>query len=230
MSIAAALSAIVDGAAPEAPDLARMVSRGGTSGIGVYAFGRGGFIVDGGHRWPDEKRDLGPSRAFEDVPVPPLIARLEFPSWGVLLAIPRGCQGSSGSAEVDLFRSMLPIPEQEVAASCRAALLGLLPAVATADYDGFCMAVEEYRQVGMKKRQINLAGSAFCRIMKAVSDVGARGVSVSCWGPSVFGFFPTFGAALAAKRALDTTEWLHTIATQTRNVGATIHTSDASDS
>ncbi|MEM4138271.1 MAG: beta-ribofuranosylaminobenzene 5'-phosphate synthase, partial [Sulfolobaceae archaeon] len=32
-----------------AVELAKLVNRGGTSGIGVYAFEYGGFIVDGGH-------------------------------------------------------------------------------------------------------------------------------------------------------------------------------------
>lgn len=33
-----------------APEIAKIVGRGGTSGIGVRAFDQGGFIIDGGHR------------------------------------------------------------------------------------------------------------------------------------------------------------------------------------
>ena len=36
-------------------ELAIAVGRGGTSGIGIAAFERGGFIVDGGHKYPEEK-------------------------------------------------------------------------------------------------------------------------------------------------------------------------------
>ena len=35
-------------------ELAFAVKRGGTSGIGVTAFEKGGFIVDGGHRFKDK--------------------------------------------------------------------------------------------------------------------------------------------------------------------------------
>ena len=32
-------------------ELARLMGRGGTSGIGTAAFDHGGFIIDGGHRF-----------------------------------------------------------------------------------------------------------------------------------------------------------------------------------
>jgi len=37
-------------------EVAALVGRGGTSGIGVESFEHGGFIVDGGHRFADKSR------------------------------------------------------------------------------------------------------------------------------------------------------------------------------
>ena len=51
-------------------ELAQAVGRGGTSGIGVAAFDTGGFIVDGGHRFPEEKTSFLPSAAVADIKPP----------------------------------------------------------------------------------------------------------------------------------------------------------------
>src|SRR5208337_3421074 len=58
-------------------ELARLVGRGGTSGIGTAAFEYGGFIIDGGHRFGEggEKTDFRPSSASRDVSPPPVISR-----------------------------------------------------------------------------------------------------------------------------------------------------------
>ena len=51
--------------------LAKVVGRGGTSGIGIAAFQTGGFIVDGGHRFPEQKASFLPSSALGDISPPP---------------------------------------------------------------------------------------------------------------------------------------------------------------
>ncbi|MGB9202191.1 beta-ribofuranosylaminobenzene 5'-phosphate synthase family protein, partial [Methanobacterium sp.] len=52
-------------------ELAKIVGRGGTSGIGVESFENGGFIVDGGHK-SNEKQGFLPSSASCATP-PPII-------------------------------------------------------------------------------------------------------------------------------------------------------------
>lgn len=54
-------------------ELSLAVKRGGTSGIGVTAFEKGGFIVDGGHRFKD-KGGFMPSAASR---VPPRASALQ---------------------------------------------------------------------------------------------------------------------------------------------------------
>ena len=51
-------------------ELAKVVGRGGTSGIGIAAFQTGGFIVDGGHRFPEQKASFLPSSALGDISPP----------------------------------------------------------------------------------------------------------------------------------------------------------------
>ena len=64
-------------------ELALAVGRGGTSGIGIAAFEHGGFILDGVHRFPDEKLSFLPSSAGGNVP-PPLL-RHPFPNLDLLI-------------------------------------------------------------------------------------------------------------------------------------------------
>jgi len=62
-------------------EIAKIISRGGTSGIGTAAFESGGFIVDGGHTFGPgkDKLDFRPSSASSGVRPPPVIARHAFP-------------------------------------------------------------------------------------------------------------------------------------------------------
>ena len=57
-------------------ELAQIVGRGGTSGIGIAAFRTGGFIVDGGHRFPEQKSSFLPSSALGDISPPPVLPPL----------------------------------------------------------------------------------------------------------------------------------------------------------
>lgn len=223
LAIGSALSILKNGIVPRVQDIARLTGRGGTSGIGVHAFEVGGFIVDGGHRWPEDKQELGPTRAFDTICMPPLVARMEFPDWGVLLALPRGRKAPFGQPEIELFRSLVPMPLSEAEAACRAVLLGVLPAIADSDFEAFSSSIEEYRKFGMKKRQIELEGLNFSQVKTLIEDAGGRGVTVSCWGPMIVGFFRTIGQAEGATQEMACLcPDLDLIATRARNKGAEI--------
>src|SRR5256885_5383628 len=81
LALGSALSILKNGTDPRVQDIARLTGRGGTSGVGVHTFKVVGFIVDGGHRRPEDKQELGSTRAFDTVCMPPLVARMEFPDW-----------------------------------------------------------------------------------------------------------------------------------------------------
>jgi len=131
-------------------ELAEIVGRGGTSGIGVAAFESGGFIVDGGHS-RKVKRSFAPSSASR-VPPPPVIARLDFP-WRVAIALPH-LSGFSGREEVDLFSKHCPIPVDEVREVSHLVLMKLLPSVAEEDIEAFNDGIGEIQRVGFKRVEV----------------------------------------------------------------------------
>ncbi len=161
-------------------ELAHLVGRGGTSGIGVAVFEFGGFVIDGGHS-RKEKPEFLPSSASRAKPAP-LIARLDFPDWKVVLAIPE-LKGFYGRSEVNLFREVCPIPLKDVRELCHVILMKLLPAVAEEDLDEFGWAISRIQRLGFKRAEIERYGNL---IWRAFDSVGENAVGMSSTGPTIY--------------------------------------------
>jgi len=132
-------------------NLAEIVERGGTSGIGVAVFEMGGFIVDGGHS-VKVKSGFSPSSASR-APPPPVIARHKFP-WKVAVVVPQ-VSGFSGGREINLFEENCPIPLNEVREVSHIVLMKLMPAVVERDLDDFRKAVSLLQRTGFKKVEVS---------------------------------------------------------------------------
>ncbi|NIO21659.1 MAG: hypothetical protein GTN76_13230, partial [Candidatus Aenigmarchaeota archaeon] len=87
-------------------EIAKVMRRGGTSGIGIAAFEHGGFILDAGHSFGPgkQKSSFLPSRIARAPPAP-IIIRHEVPKdWIFVIAIPAIEKGAHGAREVDIFK------------------------------------------------------------------------------------------------------------------------------
>lgn len=165
-------------------DLAYAVGRGGTSGIGVAAFETGGFIVDGGHRYPDQKSSFLPSSAAGDISPPPILVRHPFPSWPLLIVIPN-CNRIYGDAELDLFRTLCPQPANVAPKLSHLLLLKLLPALLENDIYSFGKSLNEIQTFGWKKVEIEAQGIEIQETLRFLQLNGAIGAGVSSWGPAI---------------------------------------------
>ena len=170
-----------------AQEMAFIVGRGGTSGIGVAAFFHGGFIVDGGHKFPQEKSSFLPSSASKGVRSAPVIARYDFPDWDILITTPR-CKHISGDEEVKLFQSLCPISLKDVQALSHIILIKLLPALIQRDLEYFGQAVDQIQNIGWKKVEIEKQDTIVSQTMKFLRENGGQGVGMSSWGPTIFCF------------------------------------------
>lgn len=164
-------------------EIAAIVGRGGTSGIGVESFEHGGFIVDGGHRFND-KGAFSPSAASH-VPPGPVLFRYDFPDWPVVVAIPN-LKGASDKHEVDIFQEYCPIPLHEVQAVSHIILMEMLPSLVEADMASFGDALNRIQDVGFKQREVNLQKKEVRQCMKIMKEAGAYGAGMSSFGPTVF--------------------------------------------
>ena len=186
-------------------ELAAIVGRGGTSGIGVAAVEAGGFIVDGGHpfrRGRDGKQEYTPSGSTVGVSPPPILVRYDFPDWDVLVVVPMG-RGESGLREVTLFKVVCPIPLVEVERMCHILMFQMMPAVLENDLEIFGAAMEDFQKAGFKVFEFRAQTALLHECLSFLRDNGGAGVGMSSWGPALF----TFGADLTElhKKAI---EWL----------------------
>jgi beta-ribofuranosylaminobenzene 5'-phosphate synthase len=169
----------------EAPQIASIVGRGGTSGVGVASFDKGGFIIDGGHQH-DEKPKFLPSSASEASP-PPIIARYDFPEdWKVVLVLPNVRKNVSGKKEVNIFQEYCPIPLREVQQLSHLLLMKMMPAVLEKDLDMFGETVNQIQDMGFKKIENQLQKPVIGEIMQFLRDAGAPGVGMSSFGPTIY--------------------------------------------
>lgn len=165
--------------------IAKIVKRGGTSGIGVRAFDLGGFIIDGGHRVED-KPDFLPSSA-SNAPPAPLITRYDFPEdWKIIIAIPNVPAGASGPKEVNIFQKYCPIPLAEVQKLSHILLMKMMPAVVEGDISSFGDSINQIQTMGFKKIELKLQHPLINILIENMRSAGALGVGMSSFGPAVY--------------------------------------------
>ncbi len=164
--------------------LANAVGRGGTSGIGIAAFDKGGFIVDGGHRFPEQKSTFLPSAAADNISPPPILLRHTFPNWKLLIVLPN-CSRIYGEEELNLFRTLCPQPPSVAPRLSHLLLLKILPAILENDMESFGKALNEIQMFGWKKVEIDAQGSELQQTLDFLQTNGAYGAGVSSWGPAI---------------------------------------------
>lgn len=187
--MALAVSAGIDRLFDTRADVARLASltaRGQRSGIGIGAFREGGFLVDGGRG--------------EGTVVPPIVARLPFPSqWRFLLIFDHACDGLHGHKEMQAFRAMPPMSEALAGDLCRRVLMQLLPALQEENFGAFCEAVT-YIQERVGDQFAGFQGGRFASrhvagVLAWLREQGVAGLGQSSWGPTGFALCESAAAA-----------------------------------
>jgi len=205
--------------------LARIVGRGGTSGIGTAAFEQGGFILDGGHTFGihGEKAHFSPSSASKEVRPAPVTVHHPFPEdWRILLAVPQIPPGASAAAEVDIFHSHCPVPLDEVREISHEILMRMLPALVERDLDAFGTAVNHLQDLGFKRVELGFQPQAVHDLLGAMREAGAAGAGMSSFGPTLYAFGDAGMGEVerAVRERLDTMGGGETLITTANNAGA----------
>ncbi|NYB52241.1 MAG: hypothetical protein HVN35_06765 [Methanobacteriaceae archaeon] len=203
----------------DSQQIASIVGRGGTSGIGVASFENGGFIIDGGHH-QDEKGEFLPSSAAKASP-PPVIARYNFPEeWKVVLVIPDIRKNVSGKREVNIFQEYCPIPLSEVQKLSHIILMKMMPAIIEMDLDAFGESVNSIQNIGFKKIENQLQNPLIGKIMESLRDAGAPGVGMSSFGPTIYSITDSPREIVSAAKDAITNVGGSIIETTAQNKGA----------
>lgn len=185
--------------------LAKLVDRGGTSGIGVAAFKYGGFILDGGHAISEKTKFL-PSH-FSSAQPALVVHRLKVPSdWYFVVAIPDIGKGKHGTAEVEIFNKYCPIPNSEVEKISRIILMQILPALIENDIENFGSGLNSIQKLGFKRVENELQGDFVAGLQEFFMKNGAAGTGLSSFGPATFCVLR--GKKAAEKLSMTTNEYL----------------------
>jgi beta-ribofuranosylaminobenzene 5'-phosphate synthase len=209
-------------------EIAKIISRGGTSGIGIAAFEAGGFIVDGGHSFGPgkDKQDFRPSSASRGVRPPLVIARHAFPrEWKILLAIPHLPKGAHGQREVEIFRDFCPVPLAEVHELCYQILVRMVPSLVEENLDEFGASVNRVQELGFKKIEVMLQQPLVHKMMAEMREAGAACSGLSSFGPTVYAVTDTQGRDIEAA-AFEVMKEVggEVLITRCRNEGARVRT------
>ncbi len=158
-------------------DIAKLIERGGRSGIGIAVFEQGGLVVDGG-------RGAGTA-------TPPLLSRMEIPpAWRFILVFDRRGQGLHGKQEVEAFKTLPIFPVEETARLCHLLMMQALPALAEGDINGFGAVITEL-QNAVGDHFAPAQGGRFTSpevglALAWLHQQGAVGIGQTSWGPTGF--------------------------------------------
>jgi beta-ribofuranosylaminobenzene 5'-phosphate synthase len=200
--------------------LAPIMGRARRSSVGMHGFFRGGMIVDAGKRPQDH--------------VSPLLARIELPAnWRFVLLLSKEETGLFGAAEERAFAGL---PAVSPAASRELRYLALEVLMATAASNRFAEFCDTLYQFG---RQAGMCYAAYQggpyatprleRLVEAVRELGALGVTQSSWGPTLCVAMPSQEAAEAFVTAfgeLPESLGMNMLITRPANQGATVRVFD----
>lgn len=181
--------------------LAHSLSRGGTSGIGSLGFWHGGVLFDAGRA-----RTNGiftPSSEVKNFTSSPLLYSNNRLPFIPVIVQPKSWPLIFGKLEKELFARLTPIPEKEAVTCSKYIFEDLRLATETEDFDYFCETISKISHTGFKKREIHHRGSLAKLTFKKMHEAGLRGISMSSWGPTCFGFVRNKNLALDAVNQLN---------------------------
>lgn len=156
--------------------------RGSVSGIGIYGFKMGGFIVDSGV-WKGVRKH------------PVLLTRLEFPEEvGAIIAIPKTKYSVPESKEPEIEdRDLFRVARKYQKNLSNYALSYILRGLASRDWSLFAKGLNKLQDTVGKVFEIVQGGLYATEETEALVEIlrerGALGAGQSSWGPLAYGFF-----------------------------------------
>lgn len=171
-------------------ELAKLVERGGTSGIGWRGYETGGFILDGGHDFGEgkEKETFLPTSASTSANPALTIFTHNIPeNWRFVLVIPNVKKGAYGDEEISVFQNYAPIPKNEVNEVSHQIIMKILPSLIKNDLECFGEGLKRIQSIGFKKIEIDLQHDTVKDLLNFFDEYGVKAYGMSSFGPSVVG-------------------------------------------
>ncbi|MRX06785.1 hypothetical protein GJ697_02945 [Pseudoduganella sp. FT25W] len=167
------------------PEIAAIVKRGGTSGLGIWAGSKRGFLWDAGRQYPNQKSTFSPS-STSIAKAPKLISNISIGEFSI-------ChfrftdRGISGISEQSVFTNNCPLPENEAIEALAIVGGGILPALLEKDIVNIQAPLRSLQRIGLKKIEWDLQSSVTKEFRsyweKCVPDIT---LCLSSMGPTLY--------------------------------------------
>ncbi len=169
-------------------EIVRLSGRGGTSGIGINTYFKGGFVFDAGIANTDN-RALSPSSSFVKVdhPEPLLMKSIMMPEWEMGVCIP-SINHKTEEEEVEFFQENCPIEKREVEDVLYDAVYGITTSLMEEDFETFCKAIDSIQHTKWKQLERALYGYELSEVEDSIRRAGARCIGMSSLGPLLYFF------------------------------------------
>lgn len=182
--------------------LVSLSGRGGTSGIGINTFFRGGFIFDLGRKSTDYV--FRPSSLSENrIDLPLVLKSLEMPEWDIGICLPRNIHPKSEREEKEFFEKTCPIEDDQVNETLYHAVYGLVASIIEKDKKAFSDSIKKLQNCEWKKAERSLYGNVLAEIESRLYEHGAAAVGMSSLGPALFFVSDNVSAVISKMKAED---------------------------
>lgn len=173
--------------------LAKKLGVGRVSGIGIYTFLYGGFVVD-----------TGVFQGDETIRYPELLLRLRPPGWRTLIVVPEGIKGLQEKEEERVLSYVEPHNNQ---AELYTLLTHLVTSVRLGDFQLFSKSLSRIQLLAgqyFSRYQGGIYSSeASSLIAERLSKNNVTALGQSSWGPAVYGFVESWRKAEKIARELN---------------------------
>lgn len=166
-------------------DIIRLSGRGGTSGIGINTYFKGGFVFDVGIKNNEEQ--LKPSSiAKRRGKLPLVISECKLPDWEIGVCIPTFIKNKSEQEEIDFFEKFCPVDKAYIGNILYEAVYGITASIIESDYDVFCKSINAIQSTKWKSLERSIYGKKLIDLENKIKSVGSNCVGMSSLGPLLF--------------------------------------------
>ncbi|MBO7537788.1 MAG: hypothetical protein J6T44_00740 [Prevotella sp.] len=169
-------------------DVVKLSGRGGTSGIGISTYFKGGFVFDTGVT-NNTDRDLAPSSCFkgDDYRKPLIFKNISLPGWEMGICIPP-IQNKTENEEKAFFDKSCPIGKVAVENILYESVYGISSSLLENDFNTFCKSVDSIQGTKWKSLERDLYGDELKVVESLIRKAGAKCVGLSSLGPLLYFF------------------------------------------
>lgn len=196
-------ASILNDTRPDQAELIAASGRGGTSGVGISTYFKGGLNVDLGVK--QAGLALGPSSARQGPKKPPVsLINIHLPeSWFIGVIILLNEKRISSDEEKYFFNKTCPIDSVSVHGSMYQALSGLACAAIENDIFTFCSAINATQTSQWKMAEWMTQSSDIRSLRNDLHKAGASCIGLSSLGPAIYFMAPNIDDLVGKLNIMD---------------------------